>query len=276
MDSSNLSELLRAVAEGKTAPEDAARSILQEPFRRTIRAQSSGEGTADDPGVCLDNHRSLRTGMGEVVFGQGKSRRQMEAAVAGLGESGEPVLVTRLDDEDGTWLLERFPGGEHWPAAKLFISKSPSKVTGSLAGPFGADKASWPNHGEIVVVTAGSSDIPVALEAVGTLRFLGLEPGLVPDVGVAGIHRLEPHLPALSAARLLIVAAGMEGALASVLAGLVSAPLIAVPTSVGYGASFGGLSALLAMLNACAPGVAVVNIDNGFGAAALAARLLAI
>lgn len=276
MDLTNLAELLRAVADGKTAPEDAARTILQEPFRRTVRPQSSEENLVDDPGVCLDNHRVLRTGMGEVVFGQGKSRRQMEAAVAGLGENGDPVLVTRLNDEDGEWLRERFPEGEHWPEARLFISKSPANVTDGLAGPFGADKMAWPNHGQIVVVTAGSSDIPVALEAVGTLRFLGLEPGLVPDVGVAGIHRLEPHLPALSAARLLIVVAGMEGALASVLAGLAPAPLIAVPTSVGYGASFGGLSALLAMLNACAPGVAVVNIDNGFGAAALAARLLAI
>ncbi len=282
MDKKNLAALLRAVADGDTPPEVAAQAILQEPFRRTMNARFQEEDAAAapsaqaDPSVCLDGHRALRTGMGEVVFGQGKNREQLEAAVAGLDAHGQPVLVTRLSESDGEFLLKRFPGGEFWPKARLFISSPPLGVGDGLAGPFAASKQTWPAAGEIVVVTAGSSDIPVALEAVGTLRFLGHEPGLVSDVGVAGIHRLEPHLPALSSARLLVVIAGMEGALPSVLAGLVSAPLIAVPTSVGYGASFGGLSALLAMLNACAPGVAVVNIDNGFGAAALAARLLAI
>ena len=257
MDSKELDELLAAVARGETPPKDAAQAIRMAPLTRLANS------------VHLDLHRSLRTGMGEVVYGGNKSLEQLLAAVSGLAEAGGPVLATRLNAGQGAALKAGHPEGDLWPEAGLF-------ALGRTLSPDAADRAAWPQEAEIVVVTAGASDLPVALEALGTAHFLGHAPALVQDAGVAGLHRLFPHLQTLSQAKLHIVAAGMEGALASVVAGMFGKPVIAVPTSVGYGASFGGVAALLAMLNSCAPGVAAVNIDNGFGAAVMAVKLLSL
>ncbi len=254
MERDKLLGLFQQVATGALSPAQALNACCVEPFARTIGA------------VHLDRHRALRTGLGEVVYGRGKSDEQLRDCIAGLAQDGRAVLATRLERTQCSMLSGVFPAGEAWPEAGLFALNARQSLR--------ADWPAWPAHGQLMVVTAGASDQPVALEALGTARFLGLSPGFVPDVGVAGLHRLQPHLDALCAAELLIVAAGMEGALPSVLGGLCPRPIIAVPTSVGYGACFQGLAALLAMLNSCAPGVAVVNIDNGFGAAVLAARLL--
>ncbi len=247
---------MRNVAQGRATPDEAcdalAASVLA-PYARLAE------------GVCLDTARALRTGQPEVIFGQGKDDAQLAAAVGGLAEAGQPVLVTRLEARAGEALLQAFPRGEYWARPRLF-SLGRSLDLSSPA----RDMA------DVFVVAAGAADAPVALEALGSARFLGLDAGLVSDVGVAGLHRLLPHSGALAAARLLIVVAGMEGALPSVLAGMFAAPVIGVPTSVGYGTGLGGVAALLSMLNSCAPGLCVVNIDNGYGAAALAAKLLAI
>lgn len=248
-------ETLRRVALGEISAEEALERLSAAPFEQTLA------------GVNIDTHRGLRTGLGEVVFGQGKSNAQLQASLQGLGRDGRPVLATRVDLAQAEFLATVLPQGAYWPEARLFCLNT--------ARPFRIDWHELPDRGEVMVASAGASDLPVALEAVGTARFLGLDVGLISDVGVAGLHRLLPHLRQLNAARLLIVVAGMEGALPSVLGGLCGRPIIAVPTSIGYGASFGGLAALLAMLNSCAPGVAVVNIDNGFGAAVMAQRLLA-
>ena len=244
-------QILEQVARGDVDPATALESIQCEPFVQLAE------------GISLDLHREVRTGQGEVVLGLRKSPGQLVEAVRGLSGKQRPVLVTKLDKEQGDHLENVFPEGTFWPQAGLFAL---GKDLG-LAPP-------WDTRGEVLVVSAGSSDLSVALEALGTARFYGLEAGLVPDVGVAGLHRLLPHLQAIRASRALIVVAGMEGALPSVMGGLVDKPIVAVPTSVGYGASLGGLSALLGMLNTCSPGVGVVNIDNGFGAAALVKRFL--
>jgi hypothetical protein len=184
-------------------------------------------------------------------------------AAAELYDNQEPVLVTRLTSKQGHALAQDLPEGTLWPQARIFCLGKDIEL-----------EPPWPTRTEVLVVTAGASDLPVALEAVGTGMFFGLDIGLISDVGVAGLHRLTPHLSALQQARLLIVVAGMEGALPSVLAGMLGKPIIAVPTSVGYGVSMHGLTALAGMLSSCATGIAVVNIDNGFGAAAVAEKLL--
>lgn len=255
MASQELLELLEQVAAGALSPDEAAVKIHSAPFVRTVS------------GLNLDLQRKARTGLGEVVFAPGKNNQQLLDALRHLHRDGEAVLATRLTPEQGLFLREHLPQGEYWAQARLFCLGGSGLEHPSL--PPG------PEAGLCQIVTAGGADLPVALEALGTARFLGLQPGLITDVGVAGLHRVEPHLGELRRARLLIVCAGMEGALPSVLGGLCGKPIIAVPTSIGYGASFGGLAALLAMLNSCAPGVAVVNIDNGFGAAVLARKLLA-
>lgn len=252
MDRKSLQQLFEAVAQGRLTPDQAVQQVRIEPFLQV------------GCGVNLDTHRELRTGHGETIFGQGKDVEQIVLAVAGLSRSGRPVLATRTDQKQAEALLQAFPQGTYWPRPRLFALGAPLPVS-----------EPWKSRGAVMVVCAGSADLPVALEAFGTAAFFNLDAGLVSDVGVAGLHRLQPHLDALMQARLLIVAAGMEGALPSVLAGLTGKPIIAVPTSVGYGASFQGLAALLAMLNCCAPGVAVVNIDNGYGAACMAAKILA-
>lgn len=251
MNKSELLELFQQVAEQTIAPEEGVEKAL---------AQATG---CDVPGLNLDLHRERRTGVGEVVFGQGKSDEHLVGAFKGLRKSG-PVLGTKLSTAQGEMLLTHFPEGEFHAQSGLF------------ALDLSMDMERRPQAAELMIVTAGSSDFPVALEALGSARFFGLDVGMTSDVGVAGLHRLTPHLENLRKSRLIIVCAGMEGALPSVLGGLVSCPIIAVPTSVGYGASFQGLAALLGMLNSCSPGLAVVNIDNGFGAAVLAKRLLAM
>ena len=206
----------------------------------------------------VDHHRPLRTGFPEVVFGQGKTPEQVAGIVRSLAGRGNPVLVTRTDRVAYEAVKELVPHADFQARANAIVVADGVKRT-SVEG--------------VLVVTAGTADLPVAEEAALTSTLMGCPPQRTNDVGVAGLHRLLDSLEELRAARVIVVVAGMEAALASVVAGLVTAPVIAVPTSVGYGASFEGLSALLGMLNSCAPGVATVNIDNGFGAGYLAAQI---
>ena len=252
MHEDRLYALLSRVARGEAEVEEAAEII----------SASTLVELAD--GVCLDTERARRTGVGEAIFGPGKSHAQLETAVRGLIDAGLPALATKLSAEAGEFLAGRFPDGEFHASCGLFVHGADL----GLAEP-------WPREGEMMVVAAGSSDLPVALEAYGTARFYGADCGLAVDAGVAGVHRLTRRLDALRKARVLIVVAGMDGALPALTAGLVKAPVVAVPVSTGYGAAFGGVSALLSMLASCSPGVSVVNIDNGFGAAAVAVRILA-
>jgi NCAIR mutase (PurE)-related protein len=211
------------------------------------------------PFATIDHHRLLRQGFPEVIFGGGKAPEQIEAIAAGLAARGEGFLATRLEPAAADRLRTRFPGVELNALAR----------TAYLPG----DEPPTPGRGTVLVVTAGTSDLPVAEEAAVTLRATGDCVDRLTDVGVAGIHRVLAQRERLLGAAVVIVVAGMDGALASVVGGLVRAPVIAVPTSVGYGVAFGGLAPLLTMLNSCAAGVAVVNIDNGFGAAMAASRI---
>jgi pyridinium-3,5-biscarboxylic acid mononucleotide synthase len=209
----------------------------------------------------LDHHRSGRSGLPEVVYGAGKTAAQLVAIVARLKRRGHPVLVTRLDAQVHAGCARELDDGHERPGDYDPLSRTWCWAPGPVV-PTGA--------GTIVVACAGTSDLPVAEEAARTLTLFGNRVVRLADIGVAGLHRLVEHLPLLRTARAIVVVAGMEGALPSVVGGLVACPVIAVPTSVGYGASFGGLAALLAMLNSCAAGITVVNIDNGFGAACAA------
>lgn len=208
----------------------------------------------------LDLDRTARRGYPEAVYCAGKTAEQVRLIAAGVREAGMRTLFTRVDDEQRAALLAELPDAGHDPEARLawWPSAFPE-----------------PTGRSVVVACAGTSDLPVAREAWLTARFLGRDAELVVDVGVAGLHRVLRRLDLLRSAGCIVVVAGMDGALPSVVAGLVSAPVVACPTSVGYGAAFDGLAALLAMLNACAPGVAVVNIDNGYGAGHLAAQITA-
>jgi NCAIR mutase (PurE)-related protein len=207
----------------------------------------------------IDHHRELRVGFPEVIYGAGKSVEQIGRIIDAMLDKGSNILATRLDENRAGHLLERFPAAcYHEDARCLTIERKPAELLG---------------RGRILVVSAGTSDIPVAAEAAVTARIMGNEVAQLFDVGVAGLHRLLAHREMLTGAAVIIVVAGMEGALPSVVAGLVGRPVIGVPTSIGYGASFGGIAALLGMLNSCAAGVTVVNIDNGFGAA-MAASLI--
>jgi hypothetical protein len=205
--------------------------------------------------ASVDHHRALRTGFPEVILGLGKTPEQIAAIAERLAAQGDRVLITRAGVEAYRAVKERLPDAVYHPEA----------------GAITLDRAREPKRPGVAVCCAGTSDVPVAEEAAVTAELMGSAVDRMYDVGVAGIHRLLDKSERLRAARALVVVAGMEGALPSVVAGLVTAPVIAVPTSVGYGASFGGLAPLLAMLNACAAGVAVVNIDNGFGAGYMAA-----
>lgn len=200
----------------------------------------------------LDTRRAERTGYPEVVYCLGKTVDQAEAVMIRMRELSLPVLGTKAGPDLAGRILRRFPEGRYDETALTL-------TIGSVVLP-------EERKGLVAVVAAGTSDLPAAKEAANTAEFLGSRVTLIPDVGVAGIHRLFARLPEIRKAAVVVAAAGMEGALASVIAGLVAAPVIALPTSVGYGASFGGLSALLGMLNSCSPGISVVNIDNGFGA----------
>jgi NCAIR mutase (PurE)-related protein len=213
----------------------------------------TGEGLPEDLGFAvIDSRRSERTGYPEVVYCRGKTTDQAEAIITRMQEGGIPVLGTGARPVLAERILARFPGAEYDKTGRTL-------TVGRFCAP--EDR-----RGLVAVVTAGTSDLPAAREAAVTAEFFGSNVALINDVGVAGIHRLFARLPEIRKARVVIAVAGMEGALAGVIAGLVSVPVIALPTSVGYGASFGGLSALLGMLNSCAPGISVVNIDNGFGA----------
>jgi len=209
----------------------------------------------------IDHHRALRAGYPEVVFGEGKTVEQILAICERLAAKGDGFLVTRAGTAERSALAGAFP------AIRLNALARTAFLSGIVPRADGAGR-------QVLVITAGTSDLPVAEEAAETLGALGLTAGRLTDVGVAGIHRILSQHDALRDAAVVIVVAGMDGALPSVVGGLVRAPVIAVPTSVGYGASFHGLSALLAMLNSCAAGVTVCNIDNGFGAAMAAARIL--
>jgi NCAIR mutase (PurE)-related protein len=200
--------------------------------------------------AVIDSERAARTGYPEAVFCAGKTIGQAEAIITGMAEGGIPVLATRVQPPLADRIRARFPAARYDPLARTLT----------------LGRCGDSPRGLVTVAAAGTSDLPAAREALNTAEFLGSRAELICDVGVAGIHRLFSRLEDIRKARVVIAAAGMEGALASVVAGLVRSPVIALPTSVGYGASFGGLAALLGMLNACAPGVSVVNIDNGYGA----------
>ncbi|GII81711.1 1-(5-phosphoribosyl)-5-amino-4-imidazole-carboxyl ate carboxylase [Sphaerisporangium rufum] len=208
----------------------------------------------------LDHDRAGRRGYPEAVYCEGKTPAQVAGIAAAVRDRGATALFTRAAAGHAAAVLGELPDARHDPDARL------------LAWP---PEPPAPSGGRVVVVAAGTSDLPVAREALLTATYLGRECELVVDVGVAGLHRVLARLELLRSARAVVVAAGMDGALPSVVAGLVAAPVVAVPTSVGYGAAFGGLAPLLTMLNACAPGVAVVNIDNGYGAGHLAAQIAA-
>ncbi|HWQ45607.1 MAG TPA: nickel pincer cofactor biosynthesis protein LarB, partial [Longilinea sp.] len=206
----------------------------------------------------VDHHRAIRTGFPEVIYSQGKTVDQIVQIFGKLEKRSQQVLATRVTQDQYNQIQGRLPQAVYHAAARvLYIDKNP-------------DRELKPG---IVVITAGTSDIPVAEEAAITAELMGHQVQRIFDVGVAGLHRLLDRLPEITKANVLVVIAGMEGALPTVVGGLVSAPVIAVPTSIGYGASFGGIAALLGMLNSCANGVAVVNIDNGYGAGCLAAKI---
>jgi len=209
----------------------------------------------------IDHHRPLRTGFPEVVLGKGKSPEQVSRIVASLAGRGNPVLVTKAGRLAHEAVVKHLPQAIFNESAQTIVVPSANPV---------------PLKDGVLVLTAGTADLPVAEEAAVTAQLMGSAVSRVNDVGVAGLHRLLDVLPEIQKARVIVVVAGMEAAVTSVIAGLVSAPVVAVPTSVGYGASFEGLAALLGMVNSCAPGVAVVNIDNGFGAGYLAAQINAM
>jgi len=239
MDEKKLSELLGSVQNGQVSVEQAMAQLRLSPNEDLAYAS-------------LDHNRALRTGVPEVIFCQGKTPGQVVEIVGQMMQREGRVLATRAATDIAEAVLQAFPQARYHPLARVIsLGSLPER---------GADRY-------VVVASGGTSDIPVAEEAALTLEFLGDPVERVYDVGVAGLHRLLNKRELLSRADAIIAVAGMEGALASVIGGLVSCPVVAVPTSIGYGASFGGLAALLAMLNSCAPGVVVVNIDNGFGAA---------
>jgi NCAIR mutase (PurE)-related protein len=251
VDERTLAELLHDVASGRLSVEAAVGELRDLPYQQLDDAK-------------IDHHRELRTGVAEAVFAPGKTVTQVvEAANALAGRSHGAVLVTRASRVQAEAVRAKHPGAVFHERSGLVVvrpaDRSPTRSD---------DRA-----GVVCVVTAGTSDLPVAEEASRTAEALGLRVVEMVDVGVAGVHRVLEHRAALEEADCVVVVAGMEGALASVVAGLTSRPVVAVPTSVGYGASFEGLAALLGMLSSCAPGVAVVNIDNGFGAAQVAYRI---
>jgi NCAIR mutase (PurE)-related protein len=239
--------LLSEVASGHTTPVEAERALAWGPLEQT-------------PFATIDHHRSLRQGFPEVIFGQGKTPKQVVEIAKRIAAKGEGVLVTRLAPEAAARLRAELPGVEVNPLGRTAYL-APERPRARRA------------RGTVLVVTAGTSDLPVAEEAAVTARAFGNPVEQLTDVGVAGLHRILAARDTLLDASVVIVVAGMEGALPSVVGGLVSTPVIAVPTSVGYGAALGGMAALLGMLNSCASGVTVVNIDNGFGAACAASRI---
>lgn len=246
MEAEKLKQLLEQVRSGQVEVDSALVELRNFPFENL-------NGFAS-----IDHHRALRNGFPEVIFGQGKQPDQIAAIARRLSEHNNKVLVTRVDALTAASVQAEFPELVYFPLPRLLVldRSNPS-----------------PKQAGILVVTAGTADMPVAEEAAMTAELMNNTVDRLYDVGVAGIHRLLSQVERLWSARVIIAVAGMDGALPSVVGGLVSAPVIAVPTSVGYGASFNGLAALLTMLNSCATGVSVVNIDNGFGAGSLASRI---
>jgi len=241
-----LTELLENVQKGELDITAALLKLRDLPF--------------EDAGIAqIDHHRELRQGLPEVIFGEGKSTEQLLMIIGRMNAKQLNILTTRLSAEKAIKLTASFPEANYDAEARtLTLQHHPVSISG---------------RGKILIVCAGTSDIPVAREAAVTARFFGNEVEEINDIGVAGIHRLLARTASLHEAAVIIVVAGMEGALPSVVGGLVAVPVIAVPTSIGYGAAFGGIAALLGMLNSCAGGVTVVNIDNGFGAAFAATRI---
>ncbi len=245
MKREELEKTLAAVKSGKLTPAKAAERIVNDPYEDIVFAK-------------VDHHRAHRQGFCEVIFCSGKTPAQVAAIAKKLLARSDRLLATRADKKT-------------YAAVK---KAARSAVYHEASGAITVERKPAPKMGRLLVLTAGTSDIPVAEEAAVTAAIMGLNVKTIYDVGVAGIHRLLDQKESLKEADCIIVAAGMDGALASVVGGMVAAPVVAVPTSVGYGAAFGGLAPLLAMLNSCASGIAVVNIDNGFGAAALAHRII--
>ena len=243
MDSGELRALFRAVASGVVTPEAAEEKMV--------------EDTIHLPFARFDRQRSLRRGFPEVIYAEGKTEDQLVALMGRLIAEGEAVFATRVSKAQAERVRESFPEVVHHPKARILHRASQARA----------------QVGRVGVLCAGTADLPVAEEAAVTAEIMGARVDRVWDVGVAGLHRLADEATVLRASQVLVVVAGLEGALASVVTGLCSCPVIGVPTSVGYGASFGGLSALLGMLNACASGLTVVNIDNGFGAGYAAALI---
>lgn len=245
MSPERLQELLQAVAQGKLSVDNAVGELRNLPFE-------------DVDGARVDHHRALRQGAAEVIFGAGKTPAQIARITEALLNAGQNVLCTRASLEAFEAVKEVAHDAGYDDLARIItVTRRPAAKLGRVG-----------------VVCAGTSDLPVAREALVCARFFGMDAELFADVGVAGLHRLLHALPSLQQYDVLIAVAGMEGALPSVLGGLVGMPVIAVPTSIGYGTAFGGVAAMLGMLNSCASGLTVVNIDNGFGAAAAAHRIL--
>jgi hypothetical protein len=235
--------LLESVRDGEVPTDDALERLACLPFADVVDAR-------------VDTHRALRLGIPEVIYAPGKTPEQILAILSALRDADQDALVTRVDVEVGERVIHEVGGGSYDPVSRLLW--------------FGPEEVPPKGKGTIAVVSAGTADLPVAAEAIGVARRFGNKVETVADVGVSGLHRLLASNETLRSARVLIVAAGMEGALPSVVGGLVDKPVIAVPTSAGYGAAFGGVAALLGMLTSCASNVTVVNIDNGFGAAYVA------
>ena len=274
MNEEHIKELLEQVSRGETTVEEAFGELKDLPYK--------------DLGFAnIDHHRAIRTGFPEVVFGQGKTPQQIRDIMAELAGHGRNIMTTRASEKAFQAVQEAIPEAHYYETARIIAVKEedsakagpaaeePAGRTTAKAGPAAGETAvpakELPEElGSVCVISAGTADIPVAEEAAVTAELLGNRVSRVYDVGVAGIHRLFDKLPIIRQADVVITVAGMEGALASVIGGLVDVPVIAVPTSIGYGANLGGLSALLSMLNSCANGVCVVNIDNGFGAAYMA------
>ena len=248
MDPQSIADLLRAVAAGAQSPEDAAHQLAASPL---------GAGH-DRIEARVDHDRAVRCGFPEVIFCQGKTAEQVARIAKEILSRSDVVLATRVSPEQADAIARKAPDAHHDPTARLaWVDR----------------RVDPPSEGSVVVASGGTADIPIAEEAARTAELMGCRVERLYDVGVAGVHRVLAHTDLLRSARVVIAVAGMEGALPSLVAGLVDVPIVAVPTSVGYGANFGGVSALLTMLNSCAGGIGVVNIDNGFGAGQLAARI---
>ncbi len=246
MDHQLLADILQSVADGQLAVPDAVNKLRHLSFE-------------DIEFAHVDHHRSLRKGFPEVIFGQGKTADQVTGIMDKMTQQENILLVTRIEPEKADAVITRFPDAVYHPDARMIV--------------WMREKPDVIGRGTILIISAGTSDIPVAKEAFLTAQAMGNRVETIFDVGVSGLHRLLSHQEAIQKASVLIVVAGMEGALPSVVAGMISRPVIAVPTSVGYGVSLGGLTALFAMLNSCSSNVAVVNIDNGFGAGYVAAMI---